>query len=159
MAEIKVLSVNDKIAKTGRPYKALEVESEGTPYKVNVFSSAPDFANINIGSVLNGSLVKDGNFWNISFPETEKPRYGASGGFKTALIEKAMDTKRQDISKFQDNKELSIKMASTLRMATDVAIALTPDQREGTMQETIRFWREWFWLEWEKTTSEEMPPF
>ena len=157
--EIKVLSSTDKQTKFGKPMKALEVFCENEKRKVNVFSNALDFANIKQGYTINGTMSKSGDYWDISFDGANSaPR--ASGGFKQAQIEKSMETKAQYISKAQDNKENSIKVASTIRMAVDIATSLTPEQWHGTtMQETIRFWREWLWLEWDKTGSEEMPPF
>lgn len=160
MANLKVNGVVDKMAKTGRPFKALEVQDEsGAVFKVNVFSNAPDFANIKAGSVLNGVLVQDGNFWNITFAEQEKRPSGAYRPPQQAIKEN-MDIKRQDIARSQENKENSIKIASTIRMATDIATSLTPEQwHSTTMQEEIRFWREWLWLEWDNTGSNTMPPF
>lgn len=158
--EIKVLSSVEKTAKTGRPYKALEVFVDNENRKVNIFSNAPDFANVHQGSVIMGNMTKDGNFWNISFDNTPKASSGASGSFKSQQIEKVMEVKRQDISKFQDNKELSIKIASTMRMAVDIATSLAPEQwHSTTMEEEIRFWREWVWQEWERTGSDVMSPF
>lgn len=155
---LKVLNSTDKTAKTGRPYKALEVESEGQTYKVNVFSNAPDFANIKQGSIIAGKLSRDGEYWNIVFENQSAPR--GSGGFKTSQIKEAMAEKREDISKFQDNKEYGIKLASTIRMAVDVATSLTPDQWHGTtMEEEIRWWREWLWNEWSNLDEKNFSPF
>lgn len=158
MNEIKVLSSVDKIAKTGRPYKALEVFVDNETRKVNIFSNAPDFANIHQGSIILGTMTKDGNFWNISF-EGAKPHSGAGGSFKQAQVKEVMDIKRQDIAKSQENKEVSIKIASTIRMAVDIATSLTFDEREGTMEETVRKWRQWLWSEWDNINSNTMPPF
>lgn len=160
MESIKVIKITSKETKTGKPYKMCEVEVGGEVRKVNIWSNAPDFANIKEGSVITGKMAMEGQYWNISFEGAEKPRGGAGSVYKTAQIEKVMETKRQDISKFQDNKELSIKISSTIRMAVDTATSLTPAQWHGTtMEEEIRWWREWFWLEWDRTGSDAMKPF
>lgn len=157
--EIKVLSSTDKTSKFGKPYKSLEVFADNENRKVNVFSNAPDFANIKQGYTINGTMSKKGDYWDISFEgENSAPR--ASGGFKTAQIKEAMTVKREDITKFQDNKEYSIKLASTIRMAVDIATSLTTDQWHGTtMQEEIRWWREWLWTEWEDIDIKNTNPF
>lgn len=157
MDNLKVISAITKTAKTGNPFKALEVESNGAVYKVNVFNNAPDFASIKEGSIIVGKLEQKGEYWNILFGG-QSTRGGASGGFKTAQIEKVMEVKRQDISKFQDNKENSIKIASTIRMAVDIATSMTPEQWQGTtMQEEIRFWRSWLINEWDVNPKDTEP--
>ena len=148
MDKYKVLSVTEKTAKTGRPYKACELEAvSGDTYKVNIFSSAPDFANIKGGSYIMGKLSQEGQYWNFTFPEQQKQ--GGGGAYKQAVIEKTMERKEASISKFADNKEHAIKLASTIRMAVDIALSETPEQQETTLQETIRKWRKWLWEEWE----------
>ena len=159
MENIKIIKITSKTTKPpgNKPYKMCEVEVNGEIRKVNIWSNAPNFANLVEGSVIVANMVMDGNYWNVVFENQSTPR--ASGGFKTAQAKEVIDYKQTGIAKSQDNKELSIKTASTMRMAVDIAIALTPEQREGTMQETIRWWREWCWLEWDKTGSDAMPPF
>lgn len=160
MESIKVLKIASKETKTGKPYKMCEVECSGEVRKVNIWSNAPDFANIQEGSLIMGKMTLDGQYWNISFGEAEKPRGGGGGAFKQAQIEKTMDIKRQDIAKSQENKELGIKTSSTIRMAVDIATSLTQDKWQSTtMQEEIRFWREWLWTEWDNTGSDTMKPF
>ena len=158
----QVLVAEPKVSqKTGKSYKKIAIQApEGNRIDVNIFPDFPDYANIAPGSDIRGALEQRGEYWNIVSETQGKGRFGASGGFKTAQIEKVMDIKRQDIAKSQENKENSIKVASTIRMAVDIATSLTPEQWQSTtMQEEIRFWREWLWLEWDKTGSQEMPPF
>ena len=150
MEQIKVLKVASKTTKNSKPYKMLEVEVNGETRKVNIWSNFPDFANIVEGSVITGKMAMDGQYWNISYEDTSKPRGGAGTAFKTAQIEKVMDTKRQDISKFQDNKELSIKVASTMRMAVDLAIAEKGDRNVlDTLEQGIKKWRAFCWENWD----------
>lgn len=74
-----------------------------------------------------------------------------------AAITKAMEKKEASIEKFQDNKELSIKISSTLRMAVDLTIAEYPT-REIPPAESIKKWREWLWINWD-VDDKNMPPF
>lgn len=158
---IKVNSSTDKVATNGKPYKALEVQDEaGAVFKVNVFSEFPDFANIKQGSVLRGQLVAKGQYTNLISETLGKARGGAGSTFKTAQIEKVMDTKRADISKFQDNKETSIKIASTMRMAVDLAIAEYANKNDLTsMESLIKKWRTFCWENWDFDVVNDSQPF
>jgi len=145
--EIKVLSSVDATAKTGRPYKKLEVFCDGENRKVNIFSNAPDFANIHQGSTLDGTMTKDGNFWNIVFGGNSAPR--ASQGFKTAQIEKTMERKEASIGKFQDNKEFSIMVASSMTNAVNLAIAEYRDKTVlDTLDQAVLKWRKFIIDNW-----------
>ncbi|MCK9370965.1 hypothetical protein M0R04_13725 [Candidatus Dojkabacteria bacterium] len=150
MESIKIVKIVSKTTKTQKPYKMCEVEVNGEIRKVNIWSNAPNFANLVEGSVIMGKMAMDGQYWNISFEGQEKPQGEARGAYKQQVIEKTMEKKEASIGKFQDNKEHSIKIASTMRMGVDIATSLTPEQWHGTtMQEEIRFWREWCWNEWD----------
>ena len=47
MENLKVEWMENKTAKTGRPYKKINVQNEkGEKFDVNIFSSFPDFANV-----------------------------------------------------------------------------------------------------------------
>lgn len=156
--EIKVLSSVDKTAKTGRPYKALEVFVDNETRKVNIFSNAPDFANIHQGSTILGTMVKDGNFWNISF-EGVTPRNSAPGAFKTAQVKEVMNIKRQDIARSQENKDWSIRVSSTMRDAVQLAVAeyTINKQNLDRLDECILKWRKWLLENWEVNEKDYNP--
>lgn len=158
---IKVISEKPLTTKTQKPFKALEVEDEaGATFKVNIFSDFPEFALIHAGSLVRGKIEPNGQYTNLVSETQGKGKFGASGGYKTAQIKETMDIKRQDIQKSQENKENSIKIASTIRMAVDIATSLTPEQWQSTtMQEEVRFWREWLWQEWSNIDEKNFPPF
>ena len=159
MENIKILEITSKTTKTNKPYKMCKVECAGETRQVNIWSNAPDFANLAVGSIIVGKMAKEGEYWNISF-EGDKPRGGASGAFRTAQMEKVMEKKEASISKFQDNREHSVKVAATMRDAVLIATSLTPDQWQSTtMQEEVRFWREWLWNEYDNVGSDTMKPF
>jgi hypothetical protein len=151
---VKVVLANTK---NGDPFRIVDVrKQDGTIVpKVSAFKfKFPNLESLVDGAEIEGAVVVDGQYKNLVASIEKK----GNSNFKTAQIEKVMETKRQDISKFQDNKELSIKVASTLRMAVDVATSLTSEQMQTTtMQEEITWWREWFWLEWDRTG--EIKPF
>ena len=148
MEQIKVIKIASKETKTGKPYKMCEVECGGEVRKVNIWSNAPDFANIQEGSVIMGKMAMDGQYWNISFENAPTPRGGASGGFKQAQIEKTMDKKNESISKFQTNKEESIKLMSAQRDA--VLMVVNTIGKNGVewenqdLKQMIIEWRNWF---------------
>ncbi len=156
MQNITVISTGDKITKTDKPYKQLTVREEnGTEHKVNIWSDFPNFANITIGTVIRGKLEANGQYMNlISELQVTKPT-GHSGAFKQAQIKETMDIKRQDIQKSQENKELSIKIASTMRMAVDLAIAEWKDETVlDTLEQGIRKWRAFCWENWDASDQD-----
>lgn len=151
-----------KITSTGKPMKKLYLGGEngevieGVP-SVNIFSDFPHYADIEKGSKIDGEIRKNDKGYDNLYSNEIKPRGGVYRPPQVAIKE-AMEKKEASISHFQDTKEQSIKLASTIRMAVDIATSLTPEQWQSTtMQEEIRFWREWLWLEWDNTGK--MPPF
>lgn len=119
----------------GKPFvEATLISDDGEEVRVSAWNN--EFA----GNVFEGELEKnDKGYWRIKKQASRKPNF-----------DNVMKKKEESIGKFQDNKELSIKLASTLRMAVDLTIAMTPEQRETTMEETIKKWRAWLWSEWDK---------
>ena len=105
----KVLSAEPTTTSTGKSMKKLTLESANGTQKVNIFSDYPNYANVLEGTTLDGEIRKNDKGYDNLYSNDIKPRGGASWGFKTAQIEKVMEVKRQDISKFQDNKEQGIK--------------------------------------------------
>lgn len=151
---IKVLSCEEKLTKLGKPFKKLEVETEGEIRWVSMWSNYPNFANIKAGSEFDGKMTKEGNYWNLSM----EGAVSRGGGFKTADIAKAQEVKRTDIKNAQDNKENSIKIASTMRMAVDLALAEygTPEVLD-TLEQGIEKWRAYLWKNWDKTDADFEP--
>lgn len=126
----------------GKPFKEAELtDNNGEVFKVSAWGG--EFDN---KTEWEGELVKnDKGYWKLV---TKKAVAG--NNFKSAQIEKVMEKKEQSISNFQSNKEEGIKTASTIRMAVDIATSMPVEQWQGTtMQEEIRFWREWLAKEWD----------
>lgn len=65
--------------------------------------------------------------------------------------------RQQEIRKMQQNKQDSIKRASTIRMATDIVVALLPNEDvlkanigSEEIKEGISYWRNYLRQEWDK---------
>ena len=104
MIQIKVLSSQDKQTKAGKPFKTLEVEAESEIRWVNMWSNFPDFANIKEGSVFSGNMVKEGQYWNLSFDgmNSKKPNFDRIIEKKQAGIAEAQTEKAKNIALAQD---------------------------------------------------------
>ena len=155
---ITITAIESKTTKTQKPYKSCAVKNEsGADFKVNIWSDFPDFANLQVGSIVRAKLEQNGQYWNIVSETQSNPRGNA--GFKTAQIEKTMERKEKSISNFQDNKELSIKIASTMRGAIDLAIAeytRNPNSLDN-LDALIEKWREWLWTHWDVEPDQYVP--
>lgn len=155
MQDIKVEWCENATTKTNRPYKKLSVtDSEGNKHNVNIFSDFPDFANIAPGSMIRGKLEANGKYMNL-ISETQAPK--GNPNYKTAQIEKAMDTKRQDITKFQDNKELSVKISGTMRDAVQLSLAEFGADGTQSLEELILKWRVWLWENYDMDVTKTDP--
>lgn len=135
---------------TGKPMKRLEVaDTNNTVSKVNIFSDFPHYADLKEGSTIDGEIRKNDKGYDNLYSNEIKPRSGASSGFKTAQIEKAMEHKEQSISKFQDNKEFSIMVASSMSGAIALAIAEYKDKTVlDTLDQAVLKWRRFILDNW-----------
>ena len=159
MINIKVKGCVEKETKFGKPMKALEVEAENELRKVNLFSNFPDFANIKEGSVFLATMTKEGAYWNLSYEGQEKAPQRAFQANKEASVTKAMDRKEKSIGRFQDDKEFSIMVSSTMRDAVQLAIAEIKDITTlNTLEKDILKWREWLITHWQ-IDEKDVPPF
>lgn len=157
---IKITSLVDKVASTGNPYKQLEVQDEsGAVFKVNVFNDFPDFANLRIGGVVRGQLVQKEQYTNLLSETQSRGKFGPSGGYKQKVIEETMARKEKSISGFQDNKDFSIMVSSTMRDAVSLAIAEIKDITTlNTLEKDILKWRTWLIENW-NIDPKDVPPF
>lgn len=127
---------------------------------VTIWQDFPDFKTITFGSEVDGTLkpAKDPKYGPTLYPEKNP-----NGTFKRspAAITKAMEKKEQSIEKFQGNKELGIKISSTLRMAVDIALAEYNNGRAFTygenLGEAILEWRAWLWRYWDAEDKDFLP--
>ena len=125
-------------------------DEQGDTAKFSIWSDFPNFAGI-----MNGGVV-EGNIWNK--PNTDKytlypPKDPATANVgRVGAITKAQEKKAEYIEKAQDNRERGIKLSSTIRMATDVVIAILKDEKiidESTIKSKITEWRKWFVEHWD----------
>ena len=97
--------------------------------------------------------------WSLYPPEDRKTPTGARRPSQSANIERVMEKKEQSIGKFQDNKELSIKISSTMRDAVLLAI----EERRGdpdseSLGNLIITWRKWLWTHWSDPETDALYP-
>lgn len=135
---------------TGKEYvSATLTDEQGREYAgINAFNGE-----FNVSDTWHGELQQNGQYYNLV-----SPKMASGNNFKTAQVEKTMQRKEDSIARFQDTKEQSIKMASTLGKAVEIAIAEYSNPNNlYTMQELIEKWRRYLWSEWENTSQ--YPPF
>lgn len=137
-----------KTGKTnGREWKITEmtlVDQQGVK-TTNVSTFDP----VMNGQIIDGEITQGKYGLEFKAKKEETPK----SAYKAQVIEKTMERKETSIKNFQDNKEWSIKVSSTMRMAVDLAIA--ENQPEA---ERIKAWREWLWNHWDVETDQ-YPPF
>ena len=128
------------------PAKYLNVSINRKNKKGEIF---PNFDDIKQGNSIEGDIWQnDSGKWYLFAPRVAKT--GNSGAYKQKMIEDTMQRKEGSITKFQDNKELSIKMASTMRMAVDLAIAEYKNETVlDTLEQGIEKWRAYCWEHWD----------
>jgi len=102
----KVKSATAKTTSTGKPMKALElVDTEGLEHKVNIFSDFPDYANLNVGSEINGELKQNDkgytNLYSNNVPQ-KKPNMERVMEKKADMISMSQEKKAQNIAQAQD---------------------------------------------------------
>ena len=94
--------------------------------------------------------------YTLNAPQTPKTAPGAN--FKQKMIEDTMEKKSKSISHFQDNKEYSIKVASTFSAAWNTAIAEYELHKDESLHEMFERWREYYWFEFD-VDDRKYPPF
>lgn len=149
----KITNLKDKEWQ-GKKFKEADlVNSNGELFKVSAW--AGEFDN---RSEIDAELEKnDKGYWKLK--KEEKPRTSQNQAFKSQVIEKAQETKAKYIGKAQDAKELSIKVASTMNKAVELAIAEIKDIKTlNTLEQDILKWREWLWVHWD-AEDKDFPPF
>lgn len=136
-------------------------ETNGKPWSISsmtlkdesgkITDKVDTFDTIVTGAFIEGE-IETGKY-GLNFKKSATPKQVAGANFKTAQIEKTMERKEKSISGFQDNKERSIKVSSTLRDAVTLAVA------EGKpTPENILKWRTWLLNNWDIDPTD-TPPF
>lgn len=118
----------------------------------------PNQAELVEGAEITAGVVIDGNYKNL-VSGIEKPRNSQPSAFKQALVEKSMERKEQSISKFQDNKEFNIMVASTMSGAVQLAIAEYGDKTVlDTLDQAVLKWRRFLLANW-NVDPKDIDPF
>ena len=91
------------------------------------------------------------------------PKTASAGAFKAQQIEKAVERKEASISRFQGDKEYSIKVSSTFRAAVDSAIAEYQEMRrvsvstDADIEKLFKKWRAFFWSSFDVVETDYPP--
>lgn len=123
----------------------------------------PKFDEIVAGADVEGELWQSSaGKWYLFAPKAVKMAVG--GAYKGQMMEKAMDKKNESIARFQGDKELSIKIASTFSQSVALAIAEFQANRQtsvgGPSLEVLqKKWRDYCWTHYDFNESVEVPPF
>ncbi len=156
----QIQSIQIRNTTTGK--QVADVTLEGVTGTVTMWGSNWPLNTITAFSEVEGDLVpaKDARYGPTLFPaRTERPmtggRSGARGG---AGVAAAQERKATMIQEAQGNKELGIKVSSTMRDAVQIALAEPGVMNDHENYATrILYWRKWLWEHWDDTSD--YPPF
>ena len=146
--ENKVTSTGKKMMKV-----TLKDETGAVTNDVAIWEGFPNFDGLKPGEIVEGDLVvkQNGQYENKSLYAPKVA--GTSPQRSTGAIKQAMQTKADNIEKAQGNKEQGIKVASTMSMACQTALAFLQGETikdEGVFKAEVKRWREFYWKEWDK---------
>ena len=147
-----------EVAKTGnsngRPWsitKMTLVDEEG-----NETEGVSTFEAVMNGGSLEGKIITNDKGYLNFIKKLEAPAFiKGNSAYKTQQMEKVMERKESSIGKFQDNKEWSIKVSSTMRDAVQLAVTEynasqnNPDASGINLEYRIGQWRQWLWNTWD----------
>lgn len=126
---------------------------------VTIWADFPGFADLMPGSKVTGTLnpAKDPKYGPTLYPP-KAPRSPSGGGYKAKMIDDAMVKKEASIIRFQDTKELSIKVSSTFRAAVDTALAEWERNPSYDYEQIFEKWRKFYWMKFDVSATQ-YPPF
>ena len=120
----------------------------------------PNFDNLVPGGEVEGELWQSqaGN-WYLFPPKVNPMGTKPAWAKKESTITKAMETKAQNIQTAQENRELGVKIASTMNKAIEIALAENGQSPivAGDFQERVKYWRKWIYENWDKTDADYAP--
>jgi hypothetical protein len=135
--------------------KLTEVSINRTTKKGEAF---PNFDGLMAGHEIEVELWQSTAGKWYAFPPKDPAKIAQGGAYKQKMINDTMDKKAASIGQFQDNKELSIKVASTIKMAVDLTVARVAHEPNLDLEATILAWRKWLWQNWD-VDEKQFPPF
>jgi len=120
----------------------------------------PNFAELKAGQTIEGNPWKSPTSGKISIypPRVDQPKGGAG---RTAQINQSMEKKGAMIKDAQENKELGIKLSSTMGNAVNIALQEAKDFpfSEKVYQERVKYWRKWLFDNWGENAEDITTPF
>ena len=146
--------------KTGKTvFNATLKDEQGLQHeKVSIWSDFPGFADIRPGSEVEGEIVKNAKGYASLYPprpKMEAPKFVQ----REQAMNEAMAKKETSISKFQANKEESIRLSSSARDATLIVTTFYPELATNESKEEIikRVWNNW--RNYFASSFDQAPPF
>lgn len=134
-----------------------EVSINRTSKKGEVF---PNFDNLAPGLEIEGELWQSqAGKWYLFPPKLNPMGPRPQWAKKESTINKAMETKAQNIQTAQENREQGVKIASTMNKAIEIAIAENGQSPivATDFQERVKYWRKWIYENWSKTDTDYAP--
>lgn len=150
MEKYKINWIEQKTGKSGKNYWVMHLVDSTGKETQNVSTFEDKYQ---AGMEVEGQIIQNGNYLNWK-PKLEAPAFiKANSGYRAQQIEKAVERKETSIKGFQDNKEWSIKVSSTMRDAVLLSIAEGKPNSDNILR-----WREWLWNNWD-VAEDQYPPF
>ena len=148
MARYTIEWLEMKETSTGKRKADATIKGEdGHNQDVTIWADFPGFAELNPGATVEGEIKPASDpKYKPSLSPARSPYKAQGGGYKAKVMEDAMVRKETSISKFQDNKEQSIKLISAQRDAVLMVTTFYKDQNLDSteLKEKVVSWRDWF---------------
>lgn len=158
----KIISLERKTTTTGKAVANVSLtDDQGVmTSKVSIWSDFQNFANLNVGDFVTGSLYTNDKGYVTLYPP-KPPRTtsnGANFANKGGAMAKLVEKKQEGIRESQENKERGIKTSSTIRMAVDCAVAEYSNPNNlDSMETLIKKWRSFFVQNWDIDVTDSAP--
>lgn len=148
--------------KTGKDKLDVSVTKlDKTTLDVTVWPGFPNYANLAPGQTIQAKIIaKDFKGRTYYSLEYSNPATGPTAPYNGQQIAKAQEVKGQQIAQAQGNKELGIKISSTIRMAVDTALnfmAVESIKDEGVFKSEVKRWRKFYWENWDAKETDFEP--
>lgn len=142
----KINWMENKEGRSGKKYVVMHLLDEAGKETQNVSTFELTYT---LAQEIEGEIVQNGNYLNWK-PKLEAPAFiKNNSAYKAQQIEKTMARKEESIGKFQDTKEWSIKVASTINKAVDLAVADYTAYQGTVLSDRILYWRKFLWNNWD----------
>lgn len=135
--------------KNGKPWAIMNMTLRDPQGKDT--ENVTTFDTVSPGHFLEGE-IETGQY-GLSFKKAPTPKQVAGSNFKTQQIENVMNKKNESIKTFQDSKEFSIMVASSMSQSVALAIAEyekmdVNDPANPELIDLVTKWRKWVIDNW-----------